>query len=367
MIERLKTICEQVLHRPLKPEDDLFACGLNVNRALNIVRLFWLESGVELDVNTFIERRSVAAIGAMLAEGRTGPEGKAVLLRAGRGAPLFAYAGGVSVLLEIHDLVQSLDFDGPVYGLRISPFERDPCEAATVEDEVREAVAAIKAIQPAGPYRLLGYSFGGVLALEIARALESRGDEVAFCGLIDTPQNDHVWPLRLWAGLMYRRALRRFTTLCQTARERRSGSRTTCGLPVPSDAFARLSRPGRGHHLFFRFRDPRHPDYPYFAPQWFGGNTPVYARRACELLRLKGLFRPKPYAGRVTFFLAQQGSPVDCDAAAVWRPYLPAAEWVPMKGSHLSILIGRNGRSLAAEISGRLAVAEEPALVSNDI
>ena len=85
MLEQLKTACEQILRRPIAPDDDLFAAGLNVNRALNIVRLFWLETGVELDVNTFIERRSLNDIASMLGEGHTGPTGKAILLRGGEG------------------------------------------------------------------------------------------------------------------------------------------------------------------------------------------------------------------------------------------------------------------------------------------
>jgi len=360
MLVQLKAICEQILHRPLAADDDLFAAGLNVNRALNIVRLFWLESGVELDVNTFIERRSLAAIAAMLAEGRTGPDGKAILLRAGEGTPLFAYAGGVSVFLEIRELIQSLDYCGPVYGLRLTPFERSPNEAATVDDEVRESVATVKSIQPEGPYRLLGYSFGGVLALEVARALEAGGDEVAFCGMIDTPQNDHVWPFRLWADLMVRRGVRRLKLACRRLVDPQSRSPVAVAscAAVPQDALARLSRPGRGRPALFRFRSPRHPEYPYFAPQWSGGNTPVYTQRACELLRLKGLFRPSVYGGRVAFFVAAQGSPVDCDPHAVWQPYLPNAEWVRMKGNHLSIVVGRNARLLAGEISRRLSAGQ---------
>lgn len=355
MLEPLKTICERVLHRAIALDDDLFTAGLNVNRALNIVRLFWLESGIELDVNTFIEKRSLAAIVTMLAEGHTGPEGKALLLRAGEGEPLFTYAGGVNVFLELHDVVQSLAFDGPVYGLRLTSCEGERKEPARVEDEVRESICAIRAIQPHGPYRLLGYSFGGVVALEVARALEQSGEKVAFCGMVDTPQNDHAWPLRLWAGLMCRRAMRRLRSIGQRFARGRKPAAAPKATVIPPEAIARLSAPSKGRHIFFRFRDPHHPEYPYFAPQWIGGHAPAYAQLGSEILRLKGLFRPKAYAGRVVFFLAAQGSPVDCDARTIWSPYLPGAEWVPMKGSHLSILVGRNGKMLASEISARLA------------
>ncbi len=44
---------------------------------------------------------------------------------------------------------------------------------------------AMKAIQPAGPCRLLGWSLGELIAMEIAHRLEQRGDTLDFIGLID--------------------------------------------------------------------------------------------------------------------------------------------------------------------------------------
>lgn len=45
----------------------------------------------------------------------------------------------------------------------------------------------MKKLQPKGPYALLGYSYGGTLALELAKGFEQAGDEVKFLGVIDQP------------------------------------------------------------------------------------------------------------------------------------------------------------------------------------
>jgi thioesterase domain-containing protein len=45
---------------------------------------------------------------------------------------------------------------------------------------------ALRAIQPSGPFRLMGYSFGGVVAFEMSQRLREMGEETVFLGLLDT-------------------------------------------------------------------------------------------------------------------------------------------------------------------------------------
>lgn len=55
----------------------------------------------------------------------------------------------------------------------------------------------IRLEQPSGPYRLMGYSFGGVVAFELARRLRSLGESVKFLALIDAPRTARPWWIRL--------------------------------------------------------------------------------------------------------------------------------------------------------------------------
>jgi len=52
---------------------------------------------------------------------------------------------------------------------------------------VSSYAAAVKRTQPHGPYAIAGYSYGGVVAFEVAKRLEAMGDEVKFTGLINIP------------------------------------------------------------------------------------------------------------------------------------------------------------------------------------
>src|SRR5260370_21662272 len=64
------------------------------------------------------------------------------------------------------------------------------------------------ATQPAGPYYLGGYCFGGNVAFEMARQLEAQGAQVAFLGLLNcAPPNSRYMQLRWtprWFGRFFR-------------------------------------------------------------------------------------------------------------------------------------------------------------------
>jgi thioesterase domain-containing protein len=57
---------------------------------------------------------------------------------------------------------------------------------AAVETLARHHLEALRPVQPSGPYRLAGWSYGGLVALEMARQLEDEGQRVCFLALLDT-------------------------------------------------------------------------------------------------------------------------------------------------------------------------------------
>ena len=63
---------------------------------------------------------------------------------------------------------------------------------ATLPEMAAHYIGEMKAIQPHGPYRLLGDSFGGLVAFEMALQLQSLGEPVEFLGLVDS--NPPNWP-----------------------------------------------------------------------------------------------------------------------------------------------------------------------------
>ncbi len=84
------------------------------------------------------------------------------------------------------DLARRLGREQPFYGLQA----RDLFEGQEPHDDLEamaaDYVEALRSVQPAGPYRLGGWSLGGVVAFEMAQQLQRRGESVSLLALIDS-------------------------------------------------------------------------------------------------------------------------------------------------------------------------------------
>jgi len=76
--------------------------------------------------------------------------------------------------------------DTPVYGLRAAGMDARQDIVEELPVMATNYLDVIKGVQAHGPYHLLGYSFGGLVAYEMAGQLEAAGESVAFLGLLDT-------------------------------------------------------------------------------------------------------------------------------------------------------------------------------------
>jgi amino acid adenylation domain-containing protein len=122
----------------------------------------------------------------------------------GETAPLFLIHPAAGTLSCYQPLLDALALDIPVYGLRAEGLEPgEACQADSLEKLAARYCGQILKVQPGGPYRLCGWSLGGVIAYEIARQMRQAGEEISFLGLVDsyTPQDlAALWPVSGGAG-----------------------------------------------------------------------------------------------------------------------------------------------------------------------
>nr|WP_225732372.1 non-ribosomal peptide synthetase [Nocardia sp. JCM 34519.1] len=74
----------------------------------------------------------------------------------------------------------------PIYGLQSPALSEDAYLPGSLREMAHRYVAEIRAVQPNGPYRLLGWSLGGVLAHAVATELQAAGEEVALLAMLDS-------------------------------------------------------------------------------------------------------------------------------------------------------------------------------------
>jgi amino acid adenylation domain-containing protein len=96
---------------------------------------------------------------------------------------LYAVDGDIGIYFE---LAQALGNDQPVFGIRSPALEDLSCLPDSIEDAAAEVVRWIRQIQPDGAPALVGYSWGGLLAFEVARQLAQTDGIFCFTALIGT-------------------------------------------------------------------------------------------------------------------------------------------------------------------------------------
>jgi amino acid adenylation domain-containing protein len=176
---------------PIDPTQDFFELGGNSLLALRLFAQVRGRLGCDLPLATLFAGTTVRRMAEAVMEQRRSGAAPAW----GRGAtvvplqphgtlpPLFCvHPAGRDVHGYIH-LVRHLGGDQPVFGVRDGDEDLTRPLAQIAAGHVR----AVRAVQPEGPYHLLGWSFGGTVAYEMAAELERQGQKVAFLGMLDTP------------------------------------------------------------------------------------------------------------------------------------------------------------------------------------
>nr|WP_237307957.1 thioesterase domain-containing protein [Streptomyces alboflavus] len=111
-------------------------------------------------------------------------------------------AGGLSWCYA--GLIRHLPPDVPVYGLQaqgVGPATAAEPLPATLEELAAHYASRVREVQPHGPYRLLGWSTGGIIAHAVAAHLQAAGEEVQLLAILDAypaegfrdlPESDHA-------------------------------------------------------------------------------------------------------------------------------------------------------------------------------
>jgi len=170
-------------------DDNFFSLGGHSLLATRLVSQVRSVLGVELRIRTLFEAPTVAELVRKL-DVKTAPESafEQVLPLRARGShpPLFCAhpAGGLSWCYA--GFMRELNSAQPIYGLQAPAVMGDIPFPDSVHTMAVEYAETMRRVQPVGPYYLLGWSFGGILAHEIACRLQDLGERVGLLIIMDT-------------------------------------------------------------------------------------------------------------------------------------------------------------------------------------
>ena len=318
--------CHALNVASVEPDADFFDLGgdslMAVGLFLEIERAF----GVKLPITAIYDAPTIASQLELIANEAAPEFSHFVLLREGSEArPFFIVHGVGGTVIELGALGKQIDTGRAVYAIQARGLDGKDKPLETMEAMAALYVEEIRRRQPQGPWAIGGYSFGGVVALEMARLLGP--DNVAQLVMIDAYAHPNTWPLKTRVTVKARKLLSRLRH--QSFRE------------IASALAKKLFGPKT--------------DRAAYVNSWLGAvdpNLPLPLRQA----RIAGdaaliAYTPRPYAGRATFIrAAKTGTVFPADARNVWRKLIGRLELQSTPGDHRSIL-GAHAGELAARVS----------------
>ena len=313
--------CETLAVAGTDPDAEFADLGGTSRQLLSLLRRVRLELGADVPLPDFARHPTLRGLAEAVARVAADDEASATVseLRAGTGRPVFLLPDAWGQHNLYAGLVDRLETERPVLGLHL-PLTDDDGRHRAVPDVAADAVARIRQAQPQGPYSVIGYSFGGMVAYAAATALAAAGVALDLVGLIDV-----IPPAAALTGFQLR--TRGWIQRMQRLRRRARGTSVdTAGTAAAAGT----------------------------EEEFFAGSHGVASA-----------FRPERYDGRVSYYLAATRLPIVGNSLSAWRRVAPHLSATEVPGRHMDTddsgdgVLGRQHvATLAAHVSADLRAAE---------
>ena len=186
---RLIALWEELLQiRPVGVADNFFELGGHSLLAIRLLSRVEQEFGRPLPLTTLLRGATIEDVATLL---RERPDARpwtpiVALQPAGAGRPFFCVHPGGGIVYCFQELARLLGTDQPFHGIQAPGLDVGTEPFDHLEPMAARYVAAVREVQPTGPYRLGGWSLGGLVAFEMARLLHEQGETVSTLVLFDT-------------------------------------------------------------------------------------------------------------------------------------------------------------------------------------
>ena len=331
----LTPIWERVLRRsPIDVNENFFDLGGNPSHASRLFAEIAEVCGWDLPIEAICRTPTIGALAACLDEPAKLPRSPLVPLNAGtEQPPVFISHGLDGGVIKFFPLVRHISSRCAFYGIQAQGFDRKPA-LDCIEDMVPLYLDAIQKLQPHGPYFLIGYSFGGLVMLEIARRLLAQGQNIARLIMLDSYPHFRQLSSAERVRVIIRRANGHLSEIIR--------------LPPP-EAFSYMRRRWLHRSRISSKQIDGPPDVP---TQMSGKLIAQLVQDKAELAL--GRYRPQFYPGKITFLRSETGSYFPGNPVTVWAHLAAEFECTTVPGNHQSMLT-EHFANLASTLSRHLS------------
>ncbi len=204
---QLTQIWESVLGtRPVSIDDDFFMIGGHSLLAVKLFSRIEKLMGINLPLAALLQAPSIRGLAEVIRADNWQANWSSVvpIQPGGSLPPLFCVHGAGGNVLLYRDLALHLGSNQPLYGLQAQGLDGKTDFYTRFEDMAAHYVSEMRKLQPEGPYYLAGYCLGGNICVEIARQLESQGQEVALLAMLESYNMASVSDLEKYSTPFYR-------------------------------------------------------------------------------------------------------------------------------------------------------------------
>ena len=204
---QIADIWQRTLNIPrISVRANFFSLGAGSLAALRLITKMNRVFAMELGLASLISASTIESV-AELIRRRLAPNTSSSLVPlqpGGTNPPLYIVHGVGGNVVNFYGLALRMGADQPVYGIQSQALVANQPALLHLKDMATHYIEDIRRVQPHGPYKLLGYSFGGTVVLEMAHQLRRMGEEVAMLGMIDSKSKDYEEALSRLATMQSR-------------------------------------------------------------------------------------------------------------------------------------------------------------------
>ncbi|MBI3418287.1 MAG: amino acid adenylation domain-containing protein [Verrucomicrobia bacterium] len=340
----LKAIWEQVLGvKPVGIRDNFFELGGHSLLAARLFTLMEKATNRKLPLAILFQAPTIETCAELLRRENWLPRSSALVPLQAHGSrpPLFLVHGVGGNVLNFRQLAKYLGEGQPFYGLQSLGLDGQQAPLTEIEEMAQAYLRELRVVQPHGPYRLGGMSFGGMVAWEMARKFVSEGEKVELLALLDVDP----WGAEERLGKF---ELIRLSVLAQISSVT-NNLRHFAGLPFGQ----KLDYLRAKKKTFVRRVRSRSWQRHYMKELRSGRALPPSLNNVKEAnFFAEKNYRPQPYSGHITVFVATDrfvGTTLDTRVG--WQGLaLGGVTMREVPGDHLSIVEEPHVQVLAAKL-----------------